>query len=87
MSADETLARRADEIVADLERVVKDTAYQGFEAIGKLVDQGEMTWEQVFTIQRNLGAVAVLATYDVNPAIQAGAIRKLEQSIDGAGDE
>lgn len=84
MSAEETLARRANEVIADFERMDHEKAYEGFEALGQLVDRGEMTWEQVFAIQRKLGPVAVLATYDVSPAIQAGAIRKLEQSIDGA---
>jgi hypothetical protein len=81
MSVDE-FSRRVDQVIADFQASEDRKRYDAFEQLAQLVDRGELEWETVYAICQELGAVALLASIPVNPAIQALALRKLDEAGD-----
>jgi hypothetical protein len=86
MSADERFAERADQVIAEFYASEDKKRHDAVEELLQLVDDGVLERETVMVMLQELGAVALLLSMKVNPAVQAGGIRKLERSIDEAGD-
>jgi hypothetical protein len=86
MSADERFAERAEQLVAEMAQAERQKSLDAFEQLGQLVDAGELTWESVFAIQRELGTVAIEGSYPAS-VYQDEAIKRLERDMPGGGDE